>query len=438
MVNKVRRYDIDWLRVLALSLLIIYHIAVIFQPWAYYIYFIQSERPIEIIWLLMGLINIWRIPLLFIISGMGVCFAIRRRDWKELLKERTKRILLPLIFGSFCIVPIYNYIYQKFNQLEHAYWPNTGHLWFLSNIFIYVLLLCPVFFYMKKNPNNLLFRFLKRALKFPGFLYLFVIPFIIEAELVAPAQGFATYANTAHGFWLGLLAFFTGFAFISLGEVFWQTLEKIKGFALVIAIPLFLVRMIVFQLGGPLYLIVIESWSWLFAVFGFGSSYLNHPSGKLSYLSKAVYPVYILHMIFMNLAAYLILSQPESIEKISTLMYIDEDSPAQVAGLLVGDQIKNVDSLQFEPGVSVSINISRKGDELWLSVTPDSSGIIGIHFVPVPLFVPEYRLSETTIFTAAIQFILINIMTFAGSLLCYEFIVKRMKWFRPFFGLKIK
>ena len=153
-------------------------------------------------------------------------------------------------------------------------------------------------------------------------------------------------------------------------------------------------------------MIVIESWSWLFAVFGFGSSYLNHPSEKLSYLSQAVYPVYILHMIFMNLAAYLILSQPESIEKISTLMYIDEDSPAQVAGLLVGDQIKNVDSLQFEPGVSVSINISRKGDESWLSVTPDSSGIIGIHFVPVPLFVPKYRPSETTIFTVAIQFIL--------------------------------
>ena len=97
MINKVRRYDIDWLRVLALGLLIIYHIAVIFQPWAHYIYFIQSQRPIEIIWLLMGLINIWRIPLLFIISGMGVCFAIGRRDWKGLLKDRTKRILLPLI-----------------------------------------------------------------------------------------------------------------------------------------------------------------------------------------------------------------------------------------------------------------------------------------------------------------------------------------------------
>jgi len=103
----MRRYDVDWLRVLALGLLIIYHISVVFQPWAYFIYFVQSEKPVESIWLAMGLINIWRIPLLFIISGMGGCFAMRKRNWKELLKDRTRRILLPLIFGSLFIVPVH-------------------------------------------------------------------------------------------------------------------------------------------------------------------------------------------------------------------------------------------------------------------------------------------------------------------------------------------
>ena len=112
-----RRYDIDWLRVFALGLLIIYHISIVFQPWAYFIYFPQSEKPIESIWLVMGLINIWRIPLLFIISGMGVYLAMRRRNWKELLKDRIIRILLPLIFGSLIIVPIHVYIYQAFMGL---------------------------------------------------------------------------------------------------------------------------------------------------------------------------------------------------------------------------------------------------------------------------------------------------------------------------------
>ena len=99
----------------------------------------------------------------------------------------------------------------------------------------------------------------------------------------------------------------------------------------------------------------------------------------------------------------------------------------------------DVDSVVVDPkNFKNNSFVSRKGDESWLSVTPDSSGIIGIHFVPFPLFFPKYRSSGTTIFTAAIQFILINIMTFAGSLLCYEFIIKRVKWLRLFFGLKIK
>ena len=132
-----RRYDIDWLRVFALGLLIIYHISIVFQPWAYFIYFPQSEKPIESIWLVMGLINIWRIPLLFVISGMGVYLAMRSRNWKELIKDRTKRILLPLIFGSLIIVPIHVYIYQAFTGLGSAYFPGPGHLWFLGNILFY-------------------------------------------------------------------------------------------------------------------------------------------------------------------------------------------------------------------------------------------------------------------------------------------------------------
>ena len=136
----MRRYDVDWLRVMALGLLIIYHIAVTFQPWANFIAFIQSQQSLEFIWIFMGLINIWRIPLLFIISGMGVCFAMRNRNWKSLIKDRAKRILLPLIFGSLCIVPIQFIIFQSFNNMELAYWPTAAHLWFLENILWYVIL----------------------------------------------------------------------------------------------------------------------------------------------------------------------------------------------------------------------------------------------------------------------------------------------------------
>jgi hypothetical protein len=384
----------------------------------------------------MGLINIWRIPLLFIISGMGVCFAMRRRNWKELLKDRTKRILLPLIFGSFFIVPISGYLYQKFNNLDPMYFPNGGHLWFLGNIFIYVLILSPIFFAFKKSPDNVLFRCFKWVLKFPAALYLFTIPFIIEAELVAPSQGFASYANTPHGFWLGLLAFLTGFIFISLGDVFWRAVERIKIIALGIAIPLFLVRMIVFQFGGPFFITVIESWSWLFAVIGFGSTYLNRPSSALTYLSKAVYPVYILHMIFLNLSASLILSKPTSIEMVSYVNYVEADSPAQKAGLIIGDQISNPEVLKFIDNSSAILNVTRKDVNFNIELFPPSKEYTGVHLSPIPYFIPVHENSDTSVFRGFFYFILVNILTFSGCLLTYEYFVKRIGWFRPLFGVK--
>ena len=113
MVSDSRRYDIDWLRVIAtaiaiaVAILIIYHAVVSFQPWAFDIAFIQSEQSLVWLWIPMELVNIWRIPLLFFVSGMGVCFAMRKRDWRGLLEERLKRILLPLVFGALVIVSMH-------------------------------------------------------------------------------------------------------------------------------------------------------------------------------------------------------------------------------------------------------------------------------------------------------------------------------------------
>ena len=101
----MRRYDIDAIRIIALSLLIFYHIMVAFQPWGDKLYFITNKDSLESIWVFMELINIWRIPILFMVSGMGVQLAMQNRTWGALLGDRTLRIAVPLIFGSFFIVP---------------------------------------------------------------------------------------------------------------------------------------------------------------------------------------------------------------------------------------------------------------------------------------------------------------------------------------------
>lgn len=306
MLRAERRYDIDWLRVITIGLLLIYHIAIVFQPWGVLIQFIQSNQSLESLWIPMSALNIWRIPLLFFVSGMGVCFAIRKRNWKELFSERSKRILLPFLFGVFFIVPLHVFIWQNYYKQDLNYAVNPSHLWFLANIFLYVFILSPVFFYLKKNENGRIMKAFKKLVKYPLGLLVVLIPFALEAIIVNP-DPFEMYAMTWHGFFLGLLAFFFGFLFVLSGSNFWQTILKWRWLFLSVAIAMYLIRFSIFELKTPNYLMSIESNIWIFAIFGFAYKYLNQPSKTLVYLSEAAYPIYILHMVFMFLGTVLIL-----------------------------------------------------------------------------------------------------------------------------------
>lgn len=301
-----RRYDIDWLRVITIGLLLLYHIAIVFQPWGVFIGFIQSEQSMESLWKPMTMINIWRIPLLFFVSGMGVCFAIKKRTWKQLLLERSRRILIPFLFGILLIVPIHVFIWQYYYRQEIIYSPGEGHLWFLKNIFVYVLLLSPLFFYLKKNQDGALVSWLKGIFKTPVGYLLVIITLVLESILTSPAI-YELYALTWHGFFLGLCAFLFGFIFILSSETFWPTVLKWRGLFLFLALLFYVVRYFVFELKSPNYLMAVESSMWIFTIFGFAYKYLNHPSKSLQYLSQGAYPIYIVHMVFLYLGSVLIL-----------------------------------------------------------------------------------------------------------------------------------
>ena len=346
----MRRHDVDWLRVLALGLLIVYHVVVSFQPWAKFLFFIQNKQSLEWLWIFMGMINIWRIPILFMISGMGVRFAMERRNWKQLLKDRTVRILIPYVFGFFFICPISAYVAMNYFGKEPQYVPNPGHLWFLANIFFYILLLLPFLTYLKNRPGNFIFRFLQKLFRMPFGIYFMALPLVLEAWLVNP-ENYPGYAHTAHGGWLGMVCFLMGFIFISLKNVFWQAVEGVRRSAFAVAFFLYLIRLVFFQLEGePVVLTAFESMSWMLSIFGYGSLYLNKPSQKLAYFSKAVYPVYIVHMPLQYFFSYYI----------------------------------------------------------------------------IPLLLP-----------AVVKLVFLLVLTFGGSLVIYEFALKRIKWVRPLFGLKL-
>lgn len=302
---NTRRYDIDWIRAIAIGLLLIYHIAIGFQPWGLFIGFIQSETPLDSIWIPMSMLNVWRIPLLFFVSGMGVYFAIRRRNWKALIKERTGRILIPYLFGTACIAPLHIIILQHYYGTKMTYMLNPSHLWFLGNIFVYVLLLSPLFFYLKKYENGKIGLAIKKVFQGPFGFIVIVLSLIAEVLIIQP-NPYELYAQTWHGFFLGLMAFLFGFCCVFSGKEFWGFILKWRWVLILVAVALYAIRFLKFQLQSPDYLMATETCFWVFSIFAFGYKHLNKPSKTLNYLSQAAYPIYIIHMAFLYLGSSLI------------------------------------------------------------------------------------------------------------------------------------
>ena len=305
-VSLPRRHDVDWLRTLAIGLLIVFHVVLSFQSWAASTGFPQNEQLLEELVPFISMLSVWRIPLLFLISGMGVRFAMERRDWKQLLKDRTLRILVPYLFGIALLGPLLAVGMPRLGW-DAEYTLNFGHLWFLLNIFLYVVWLLGIMVYMKDRPENAFVRSVTKMVSRPWGLFVFALPLMAEAWLVNP-EYFSIYIDNVHGWVMGLICFFMGFIFICIQDVFWPAVARIRWAALVAAVSLYLVRLLVLGLENELsWLTALESMSWMLAALGFGSLYLNRSSRSLSYLSKAVYPVYIVHLPVQFALAYFVL-----------------------------------------------------------------------------------------------------------------------------------
>ncbi|KXK28908.1 MAG: acyltransferase [Bacteroidetes bacterium OLB12] len=188
----MRRYSLDWLRVIAFSLLIFYHVGMFFVPWDFHIK--NNTIYPDIRWPMLFL-NQWRLPLLFVISGMSTWFALSKRSGLQFVGERTTRLLIPLLAGMILIVPPQVY----FERLAKAqvtggfldYWPvhafsgvypegnlSWHHLWFLPYLLIFSLLLLPVFLYLRKHPQAALLNWVKKLLLSPSDYIGLLFPFI--------------------------------------------------------------------------------------------------------------------------------------------------------------------------------------------------------------------------------------------------------------------
>lgn len=314
-----RRYDIDWIRIFGMTTIFLYHCGRFFNLEYWHVKNNVLSPGSSII---LDVLEIWMMPLFFMISAMSSYYSLTKRAPKQYILERFKRLIIPLIFGTFVIiVPVQVYIerasHGQFSGSFIDFYPHYFdglyalggnfawmglHLWYLEFLFIFSMITLPLFMLVIKQKSSHIASSTFSVLTKPGAIFLLAIPLILVEMFVGQyrdniigLQDFGGWSLLTY-----LVFFITGFI-LSLDPKFKDTIEKQRISALLIAVGITLLRIVSYLYDFESVvkyqdiLTATASWCWLLAIFGFGSKYFTFNNGILKYANEAVLPFYILH-----------------------------------------------------------------------------------------------------------------------------------------------
>ena len=324
---------LDWLRILAFAVLVVYHVGMYYVSWNWHVKSPFAGAGLEP-WMLLS--SPWRMDLLFLVSGAATSFMLARTGASTaLLRQRARRLLLPLLFGMLVVVPPQSWLevvqklgyagsYPEFMALYLGGFggfcfapgrclvlPTWNHLWFLPYLFVYTALLWVV---VRTGPA-LVDRLAARLAAWTAGAGLLLWPllFLVSTRVLLRARFPDTRALVddwfAHSqyfamFLLGVLlarapAVWVRFAqwrwpALGLALVAWALLVRAVGDA-----PMAGTAALVLRWS----LVSVQQWCAIVAALGFAQLHLNHDSRLRRYLTEAVFPVYILHQTAIILLA---------------------------------------------------------------------------------------------------------------------------------------
>jgi len=334
-----RLYYLDWLRVLAILAVLFLHCSKIFD-YHTTVVFNTVRSPVLSAYREFGLL--WIMPLFFILSGAAVYLSLRSRGKGEFIIARIIRLLLPLVLiGTFIINPPYVYIerlfsgqaasgffqwYPHFFDGIYGFGGNFAplgqgtHLWYLEFLFIYSLILLPLFIRSKKLGISCLSR-LSIHFEKPWALFFLFLP-ISAVSAIFEIIGLG--GVRVMGGWdpISYLLFFTYGYLIFSNTRIQETIRKYSTAFLVVSLILTALYLdshfganlkipgvtrhdllndgASLPLNHPVWIAVqafrgLLAWCWIIGLLGLGGRFLNFNNKFLVYANEAVLPFYILH-----------------------------------------------------------------------------------------------------------------------------------------------
>jgi peptidoglycan/LPS O-acetylase OafA/YrhL len=349
--RRDRLYFLDWLRVFAILLVFLVHCSKIFD---YHTTVVFNTVRSPVLSAFRDFSLLWIMPFFFVLSGAAVFLSKRSDKTGEFIKSRFLRLLVPLIFiGTFIINPLYVYIerlssgqaasgfFQWYPQYFDGIYGFGGnfaplgqgtHLWYLEFLFIYSLILLPLFVRSKKRGTSFLSRCSIHFEK-PWALFFLFLPI---SAVAAAFEIFGLGGVRVMGGWdpISYLLFFSyGYLVFSNAKI-GETIKKYSPIYLAVAIILtallldshfgFILKIpgltrhdllndgALLPLNQSLWVAVQASrgllgWCWIIGLLGLGRRFLHFNNKFLAYANEAVLPFYILHHTVIYIIGYYVI-----------------------------------------------------------------------------------------------------------------------------------
>ncbi|MDN5289088.1 MAG: acyltransferase [Mucilaginibacter sp.] len=340
METTQRQTYLDWLRILSILGVLFFHSAMPYvaeDGWH-----IKNAETSNLMLESNLFLHLFRMPLLFFISGTVSYYMMQRRSTLNFIGLRFRRLFIPLLVGMFIIVPPQIYMERLTHGYKGSFWDwypdvfnfvlypkgsfSWHHLWFIAYLLIYDLMFASLFAWLISSKSEIFKT--KIALLAKGkWVYVLMLPGIIWYTLMSrkfPETNDLMHDYCYFVYWLFFLL--AGFICI-LQPKLMDSLERNRRFALTIG---FLGMMLLdylrwnkiepdhvqWHVQSELFTFMFDSlksiiaWSWVLALIGYGKHYLNSKHKALNYLNQAVYPFYILHQTVIVVLVYYFVQVP--------------------------------------------------------------------------------------------------------------------------------
>ncbi|MBE0648297.1 MAG: acyltransferase [Bacteroidales bacterium] len=321
--KPTRQYDIDWLRIILIFSVFLFHIGMIFNSWDWHVKNDQQYKELRYV---MAFLHYWRMPLLFFISGVGTYYALGIRSSAQYLKERAKRLVIPLMAGVFILVPVQVYIEKasQFDSLIDFYphmfegiYPSGNfswhHLWFIAYLFVMALFLSPFLSFVRSVRFRNFRTWLEKRVTRKLGLNLILIPLVLSQLILRPFFETDTHAlvDDWASFTFSFIFFVSGFVLLSsriIGEAikdqrWWYLGESVLATTFMFLAPTLFSEGATTDIAWD-YAAMVVSWSCSITAIGFARKHLNIDSSFRKLANEAIYPFYLLHQPIIVVLGY--------------------------------------------------------------------------------------------------------------------------------------